>query len=143
VPYCAVHGHEARLFNRYDDAATIVLFIAGVVLLILIELTVGSILRTIGSVIWWCSLVFLMVLLAGAGAGIYVVGRKLLQRRYPALASHYYTGSLGTKTTARVARRPTQDSDLILAVTFTFSNDDFALQAAALHGTEAHRIQAL
>lgn len=143
VPYCAAHGREARLFNRYDNASTIVLFVAGVVLWVLIELMVGRPLRTMGSGFWWCSSLILMILLAVGGAGIYVAGRKLLQRRYPALAGHYYTGSLGAKTAARVARRPPQDSDLILAVTFTFSNDDFAAQVAALHGTEAHPVEAL
>ena len=56
---------------------------------------------------------------------------------YPAMAGHYYTGSLGVKTHTRAARRPTQDSELILAITFTFGNDAFAAQVAALHATEA------
>jgi hypothetical protein len=137
VPYCAAHGREARLFGRYDLAATIVLSVAAVVLLIVIELTLGRMLRAVGTLIWWCSTVLVMVLLAVGGAGIYTVGRKLLQRRYPAMAGHYYTGSLGVKTRTRVAMRPTQESELILAITFTFGNDAFAAQVAALHATES------
>jgi hypothetical protein len=137
VPYCAAHGREARLFGRYDRASTIVLFIAAAMLLIVIDLTLGRMLRTIGEVIWWCSTVLVMALLAIGGVGIHAAGRKLLQRRHPAMAGHYYTGSLGVKTHTRVARQPAKGSDLILAVTFTFSNDDFAARVAALHATES------
>jgi hypothetical protein len=83
-----------------------------------------------------------MVLLAAGGACTYAVGRKLLQRRYPVMAGHHYTGSLGVKTHTRTAKRPTQDSELILAVTFTFGNDAFAAQVAALHATESRAVQA-
>lgn len=143
MPYCAAHSREAHLFGRYDKVSTIGLFIIAAVLLIIIELTVGSIMRTMGAVIWWCFTVLVMILLAVGGVGMHAVGRKVLQRRYPAIVSHYYTGSLGVKTATRVVRQPAPDSGLILAVTFTFSNDDFAARVAALHGTEAGPVQIL
>jgi hypothetical protein len=143
MPYCAAHGREARLFDRYDRASTVVLFIAAALLLAVIDLTLGRMLRTLGSAIWWCSTVLVMALLALGGVGIYTVGRKLVQRRYPAMAGHHYTGSLGVKTHTRLASQPTKGSELILAVTFTFNNDDFAARVAALHGTEARAAQAV
>lgn len=137
VPYCAAHGQDARRFGRYDRVSTVVLFIVAGVLLFISDLTLGAWLRSLGGVIWWCSTVLIMALLALGGVGLYVAGRKFLHRRYPAMAGHYYTGSLGVKTETRAANQPAQSFDLVLAITFTFSNDDFAAQVAALHGTES------
>lgn len=143
VPYCAIHGREARFFSRYDQVSTIGLCIACALLVGVFDLTVGGTLRATGPIIWWCSIVLVITLLAIGGVALYIGGRKLLQRRYPAIASHYYTGSLGAKAHAHVTKRAPHTSDLELAITLTFHNDDFARQVAALHKTEARPAQNL
>jgi hypothetical protein len=137
VPYCASHGAQARRLQRYDKRATIVLFIAAVLALFMIQLSTGGALRAIGPLVWYGATVLMAALLAIGAVLIYVGGRRLLQRRYPATADHTYRGGLGISAATRLARRPTEGAALLLAITFTFHNDRFANIMAALHNTQA------
>lgn len=140
VPYCEAHGRAARHLSRYERGATLALVIAGIALLIVAELTLGRFLRELGGIAWWGATVLAIALLTFSGAVAHQVGRRLLQHRSLAPAHHLNDGSLGVATTARVVRHASPAATPLLAVTFTFANDTFAAQVAALHGVDVgHR----
>lgn len=142
VPYCAAHGADARRFDRFDSLATAGLFAGAIVLLVAFELTAGAALRAMGAAIWWCATVLVMAALGVGGALIYVGLRRMLRRRYPAADAHSYSGTLGVRTASRALPRADPRAELAVAITFTFSNDAFAAEMAALHGVEARSAQA-
>lgn len=137
IPYCAAHAEQSRRFNRYDRVATAALIGAGLVLLAGIQLAFGGALRALGGVAWWCGTVLLIALLVAGGALALMLGRRLLQGRHPALADHHYMGGLGVTTATRNLQAGAQGEEARLALTFTFHNDAYAAQMAALHETAA------
>jgi hypothetical protein len=141
LPYCAAHGAQARLLQRYDRRATIILFVAAALALFGIQLAVGGALRAIGPLVWYGTTLLMMVVLAIGAALLYMGGRRLLRRRYPATADHVYRGGLGASTSTRLFRKPKDDEALLLAITFTFHNAAFADLMAALHNTQARPSQ--
>lgn len=141
LPYCAAHGAQADLLQRYDTRATIGLFVAAVVALFCIELVVGKGLRLIGPLAWYGATLLLMALLAVTAVAVYTGGRWVLKQRYPATASHVYREGLGVRTSTRLAGRPKEGEAVKFAITFTFSNAAFADLMATLHNAQAHPTQ--
>lgn len=140
VPYCDVHGGAARSLGRYDRVASVALVIIGVALLIAMDLTFGRMLRELSGILWWGVTVLAIGLLTFCGAVAHQLGRRMLQRRSIDPANHLSDGSLGIAAAARVQQHASRTAAPILAITFTFANDTFAAQVAALHGVEVRHI---
>jgi hypothetical protein len=137
MPYCAAHAANARRFRNFDHVATVLLFVVVAVLLAAIDLTLGQALRAINGALWWCSTVLVMALLAAGATSGYHLARRLLRGRYPALAGHFYRGSLGVWAYTERAYQAADGSGLVLVERFSFHNPAFAQRVAALHGVEA------